>query len=94
MGLHKWNCYALHRISIDRFPQVIEISVIYLGDSRRHHTYTVTGLHLKICSKPENRTRLSCLYGCPLGKGNLPIFFQRKSEIVTFFKNEMVIAHI
>ena len=94
MALHKRNGYALHRISIERFSQVIEVSVIYLGDSRRHHTYTVTGLHLKICSKPENRTWLGCLYGCPIGIGNLPIFFQRKSEIVTCLKNEMVTAHI
>ena len=94
MGLHKWNCYALHRISIDRFPPVIEVSVIYREYTRRYHAYTVTGLHLMICSKPENRTWLGCLYGCPLGIDNLPSLFQRKSEIVTCFKSEMVTAHI
>ena len=92
MGLHKWNCYALHRISIDRFPPVS--SLIYFEYTRRYHVYTVTGLHLMICSKPENRTWLGCLYGCLLGINNLPSLFQRKSEIVTCFKNEMVIAHI
>ena len=92
MGLHKWNCYALHRISIDRFPPVS--AHIYMEYTRRYHVYTVTGLHLMICSKPENRTWLGCLYGCPLGIDNLPSLFQRKSESVTCFKNEMVIAHI
>ena len=62
MGLHKWNCYALHRISIDRFPPVIEVSFIYREYTRRYHVYTVTGLHLMICSKPENRTWIGCLY--------------------------------